>query len=118
MLYEVITQMPVSKVPVTVPAAPADVPVNMPPEQPVVVRNHPATGVDSPDAGSSVAASELSKQAPVGSPGPAAEKPEASAPAAGRSFRDALPGGGHGPLMVELPATGFLMGSAGNSLNS
>jgi formylglycine-generating enzyme required for sulfatase activity len=34
-----------------------------------------------------------------------------------RSFRDVLASGGTGPLMVELPAASYLMGSAGNSLN-
>jgi formylglycine-generating enzyme required for sulfatase activity/CRP-like cAMP-binding protein/chromosome segregation ATPase len=34
-----------------------------------------------------------------------------------RSFRDELSGGGSGPLMVELPAASYSMGSAGNSLN-
>jgi formylglycine-generating enzyme required for sulfatase activity len=37
--------------------------------------------------------------------------------AAGRTFRDSLKDGGRGPLMVELPAASFPMGSAGNSLN-
>ena len=134
-----IPQMPVPEVPVAGSAAPADAPKNIPTERPDapknipterpdapknipterpdVVKHHPATGVDLPDAGSPVAASQSSKQAPAGSQGPVAEKPEAPEPAAVRSFRDALPDGGPGPLMVELPAAGFLMGSAGNSLN-
>jgi formylglycine-generating enzyme required for sulfatase activity len=37
--------------------------------------------------------------------------------AAGRSFSDSLKVGGQGPVMVELPADSFEMGSAGNSLN-
>ena len=36
---------------------------------------------------------------------------------AGRSFSDSLKVGGQGPVMVELPADSFEMGSAGNSLN-
>jgi formylglycine-generating enzyme required for sulfatase activity/CRP-like cAMP-binding protein/chromosome segregation ATPase len=36
---------------------------------------------------------------------------------AGRTFRDALKGGAEGPVMVELPAGNYQMGSAGNSLN-
>jgi formylglycine-generating enzyme required for sulfatase activity/CRP-like cAMP-binding protein len=36
---------------------------------------------------------------------------------AGRSFNDSLKIGGQGPVMVELPADSFEMGSAGNSLN-
>ncbi|RLA02980.1 MAG: hypothetical protein DRQ45_03810 [Gammaproteobacteria bacterium] len=36
---------------------------------------------------------------------------------AGRSFNDSLKVGGQGPVMIELPADSFEMGSAGNSLN-
>ncbi|MEN8207283.1 MAG: SUMF1/EgtB/PvdO family nonheme iron enzyme, partial [Pseudomonadota bacterium] len=36
---------------------------------------------------------------------------------AGRSFNDGLKAGGQGPVMVELPADSFEMGSAGKSLN-
>ncbi len=36
---------------------------------------------------------------------------------AGRTSRDSLKDGGRGPLMVELPAASFPMGSVGNSLN-
>jgi formylglycine-generating enzyme required for sulfatase activity len=43
--------------------------------------------------------------------------PEIPDVVAGRSFRDSLEGGGKGPLMVELPAASYLMGSPGNSLN-
>lgn len=41
----------------------------------------------------------------------------AGPPPVGRSFRDALKGGGKGPAMVELLPAGFQMGSLGNSLN-
>jgi formylglycine-generating enzyme required for sulfatase activity len=41
----------------------------------------------------------------------------ATRPAALRTFRDRLKGGGLGPRMVELPAAVFLMGSGGSSLN-
>jgi formylglycine-generating enzyme required for sulfatase activity/rhodanese-related sulfurtransferase len=34
-----------------------------------------------------------------------------------RSFKDSLKGGSQGPMMVELPAAEYLMGSPGNSLN-
>ncbi|MGB5179454.1 MAG: SUMF1/EgtB/PvdO family nonheme iron enzyme [Gammaproteobacteria bacterium] len=36
---------------------------------------------------------------------------------AGRSFRESLRIGGQGPVMVELPAGSYEMGSSGNSLN-
>ncbi|UCC55951.1 MAG: SUMF1/EgtB/PvdO family nonheme iron enzyme [Gammaproteobacteria bacterium] len=46
------------------------------------------------------------------------ESPTEPAPVtAVRSYRDELRGGGKGPLMVELPAARFMMGSAGNSMN-
>jgi formylglycine-generating enzyme required for sulfatase activity/CRP-like cAMP-binding protein/chromosome segregation ATPase len=46
------------------------------------------------------------------------EAPAEPAPVtAVRTYRDELKGGGKGPLMVELPAAGFMMGSAGNSMN-
>ncbi len=41
----------------------------------------------------------------------------AGPPPVGRSFRDALKGGGKGPAMVELLPASFQMGSLGNSLN-
>ena len=112
-----IPQLLVPDVPVAGSSAPADAPMNIPAERPVVIKNNPAPGVDSPDSASPVVAVQPSQQAPAAAQDPAAEKPETPAPAAVRSFRDALPGGGHGPLMVELPAAGYLMGSAGNSLN-
>ncbi|MGD2055258.1 MAG: SUMF1/EgtB/PvdO family nonheme iron enzyme [Gammaproteobacteria bacterium] len=43
--------------------------------------------------------------------------PDVPAVAAGRSFRDTLESGGKGPVMVELPAASYLMGSPGNSLD-
>jgi formylglycine-generating enzyme required for sulfatase activity/CRP-like cAMP-binding protein/rhodanese-related sulfurtransferase/chromosome segregation ATPase len=113
-----IPQIPEPEKPVAGSAAPVDAPMIIPAEQPpVVIKNNPSTGVGSSDAASPVAASQPSQQAPAASQGPADEQPEVSAPAVVRSFRDALPGGGSGPLMVELPAAGYLMGSAGNSLN-
>jgi formylglycine-generating enzyme required for sulfatase activity len=112
-----IPQLVVPDVPVAGSSAPADAPMNIPAERPVVIKNNPAPGVDSPDSASPVVAVQPSQQAPAAAQDPAAEKPETPAPAAVRSFRDALHGGGHGPLMVELPAAGYLMGSAGNSLN-
>jgi formylglycine-generating enzyme required for sulfatase activity/CRP-like cAMP-binding protein/chromosome segregation ATPase len=112
-----IAQIPKPEALVVGSATPADAPMNIPAEQPVVVKNNPAPGVGSPDAASPVAASQPSQQAPAVSKGPAVDKPETPAPATVRSFRDALPGGDSGPLMVELSAAGYLMGSAGNSLN-
>ncbi len=47
----------------------------------------------------------------------AAQTPAVELPRARRSFRDALSGGGRGPLMLELPAGSFLMGAEGNSLS-
>jgi formylglycine-generating enzyme required for sulfatase activity len=48
--------------------------------------------------------------------GKSAQTPAVELPRATRSFRDALAGGGRGPLMLELPAGTYMMGSAGNSL--
>jgi formylglycine-generating enzyme required for sulfatase activity/rhodanese-related sulfurtransferase/chromosome segregation ATPase len=64
----------------------------------------------------------------VTAPAPVAAKPIAEvvpenvapAPArvtAVRAFQDGLKGGSKGPVMVELPTAGYLMGSPGNSLN-
>ena len=47
----------------------------------------------------------------------AAPVAEQSPVIAGRSFNDGLKVGGQGPVMVELPADSFAMGSTGNSLN-
>jgi formylglycine-generating enzyme required for sulfatase activity/CRP-like cAMP-binding protein/chromosome segregation ATPase len=44
-------------------------------------------------------------------------EPATTAVAAVRSFRDALQGGARGPVMMELPAGSYKMGSLGNSLN-
>ncbi|NNJ95166.1 MAG: SUMF1/EgtB/PvdO family nonheme iron enzyme, partial [Halobacteria archaeon] len=61
---------------------------------------------------SSLPAKPSMPQAAVLSP-PAPADP----PPVGRSFRDALKGGGKGPAMVELLPASFQMGSIGNSLN-
>ena len=98
-------------------AAPVDATTNIPEEKPVIVKNNPSSGVGSPQAAAPVAERQPSQQVPAASRSPAVVKPATPALAAVRSFRDALSGGGSGPLMVELPAASYLMGSAGNSLN-
>jgi len=112
-----IPQMPKPEAPVAAPAAPADTAKNIPAEQPVVVRNAPMPVVGSPEVVPPVASTRPSQQVPAAAQSPVAEKPVTPVLAAVRSFRDALSDGGSGPLMVELPAAGFLMGSGGNSLN-
>jgi formylglycine-generating enzyme required for sulfatase activity len=62
------------------------------------------------------AASSAVAKAPAQTADKAAQPPVAELPKARRSFRDALGGGGRGPLMLELPAGSYLMGSAGNSM--
>ena len=72
----------------------------------------------------------VQRQAPVAEPilvtqqRPAATRPDKTvdveqqtAVTAGRSYRDSLQGGNQGPLMIELPAGSYQMGSVGNSLN-
>jgi len=112
-----IPQMPKPEAPVAVPAAPADTAKNIPAEQPVVVKNTPTPGVGSPEVVPPVASTRPSQQVPAAAQAPVAENPVTPVLAAVRSFRDTLSGGDSGPLMVELPAAGYLMGSAGNSLN-
>ena len=48
---------------------------------------------------------------------PSQTPPAPDLPGARRSFRDALNGEGRGPLMLELAAGSYMMGSEGNSLN-
>ena len=50
-------------------------------------------------------------------PVPAASVDTPPAVTSGRVFRDSLGIGGQGPLLVELPAASYRMGSVGNSLN-
>jgi len=50
-------------------------------------------------------------------PLPAASVDTPPAVTSGRVFRDSLGIGGQGPLLVELPAASYRMGSVGNSLN-
>ena len=57
------------------------------------------------------------QQTPSAVNSPVVDKPHATRVAPVRSFQDELAGGGSGPVMVELPAANYLMGSAGNSLN-
>jgi formylglycine-generating enzyme required for sulfatase activity/CRP-like cAMP-binding protein len=112
-----ILQIPAIEQPVVGSAAPADVATNIQAGQPVAVKNNPAHGSGSPETATPVAASQPLQQVPAASQDPSVDKPVTPALAAVRSFRDELPGGGGGPLMVELPAATYLMGSAGNSLN-
>lgn len=85
--------------------------------QPVAVDKIPELRVKPAVAASRIAAQQPPQHVATATQGPAAASPLAPEPAAVRSFRDALPGGGSGPLMVDLPAAVYLMGSAGNSLN-
>jgi formylglycine-generating enzyme required for sulfatase activity/CRP-like cAMP-binding protein/chromosome segregation ATPase len=112
-----IPQTPKPEVPVAVSAASEDTAKNIPVEQPVVVNNTPITGADSPEVVPPVASSQPSQQVPAAAQAPVAANPVTPVLTAVRSFRDTLSGGGSGPLMVELPAASFLMGSGGNSLN-
>jgi formylglycine-generating enzyme required for sulfatase activity/CRP-like cAMP-binding protein/rhodanese-related sulfurtransferase/chromosome segregation ATPase len=98
-------------------AAPATVPAVAPESVPPAVRESPVpaeafAGV-TPHAIAAPSSAPVQASAPVS----AAGEPAATRLEAGPSFRDALAGGGSGPLMVELPAATYLMGSAGNSLN-
>ncbi|MGD8619280.1 MAG: formylglycine-generating enzyme family protein, partial [Gammaproteobacteria bacterium] len=54
---------------------------------------------------------------PSSRPGKGAAEKETAPVAAVRSFRDSLAGGIKGPVMMELPAATYQMGSPGNSLN-
>jgi formylglycine-generating enzyme required for sulfatase activity/CRP-like cAMP-binding protein len=112
-----IPQTPKTEVPVGGPAVPAVLASHIPVGQPVAAKNTPVPEVASPEITSPVVTTQPSQQVPVAVHGPAPNKPVTPALVAVRSFRDVLPGGGSGPLMVELPAAGYLMGSAGNSLN-
>jgi formylglycine-generating enzyme required for sulfatase activity len=88
-----------------------------------------AEGESTPVRESPVPAGASAEAKPRDATAPSSEPVEASpevsmagqqaavALAAGRTFRDTLAGGGSGPLMVELPAATYQMGSAGNSLN-
>ena len=71
----------------------------------------PNTAIEARPAASSAVA-----KAPAQTADKAAQPPVVELPKARRSFRDALGGGGRGPLMLELPAGSYLMGSAGNSM--
>lgn len=97
-----------------VPAASSPV---TPERKPTAVR-HPAVSRSTSRATPSRGAVTPAKRSSADSPRVPARKTQAArglAPV--RSFRDSLADGGSGPLMVELPAADYLMGSAGNSLN-
>jgi len=83
------------------------------PTEPVVegdVRDKPGTGeVGQAPPAPAVQQAEARTETPV--------QQAAPAPVAGRSFSDRLDNGSSGPLMVEIPAARFMMGSVGNSLN-
>jgi formylglycine-generating enzyme required for sulfatase activity len=83
----------------------------------VVVKNTPTPAVGPTKVVPLAASTRPSQQVPAAAQAPVAGNPVTPVLAAIRSFRDSLSGGGSGPLMVELPAAGFLMGSGGNSLN-
>jgi formylglycine-generating enzyme required for sulfatase activity/CRP-like cAMP-binding protein/chromosome segregation ATPase len=91
------------------------------PEKVVVAPATPAVKVATPPARApeKVVVAPAAPVKPVEKPVPkkVAPAPEPVPPAAPRSFQDSLQGGGKGPVMVELPAGDFLMGSPGNSLN-
>jgi formylglycine-generating enzyme required for sulfatase activity/CRP-like cAMP-binding protein/chromosome segregation ATPase len=101
----------------SVDAVPAAVSPVTPESKPTAAR-HPAvsrsTSPATPSRGAVTPATRSSTESP---PVPARKKQAASGLAPVRSFRDTLVDGGSGPLMVELPAADYLMGSAGNSLN-
>ena len=93
------------------------------PATPVVAASKPAKPVSPP-------VRVLEPVAVVKPPGPVVTEAVAEIPVkeavpeprpkrvtATRSFQDSLKGGSKGPLMVELPANEYLMGSPGNSLN-
>jgi len=84
---------------------------------PAVSREAPAPAEVSAEAAHQGAIGPAAEPVAASPRVPAAGQQAAKDLVAGRSFRDALTGGGSGPLMVELPAAGYLMGSAGNSLN-
>jgi formylglycine-generating enzyme required for sulfatase activity len=102
---------------VVAPAAPAVTATDIRAEQPAVASKMPVPDVARPKPDSRIASIQSSQQVPAAASVAAPEKPAAPAVAPVRSFRDGLPGGGNGPLMVELPAAEYPMGSAGNSLN-
>jgi formylglycine-generating enzyme required for sulfatase activity len=112
-----VPQTPKPEVPVGGSAVPAVSASRIPVGQPVAAKNTPVPEVASPEITSPVVTTQPSQQVPVVVHGSSPDKPVMPALVAVRSFRDSLPGGGSGPLMVELPAAGYLMGSAGNSLN-
>ena len=64
-------------------------------------------------AGDAVSQQEQPDSTETVSPVPAESPPVTAV----RSYRDKLKGGSKGPFMVELPAAGFMMGSAGHSLS-
>jgi formylglycine-generating enzyme required for sulfatase activity/predicted nucleic acid-binding Zn-ribbon protein len=87
-------------------------------KQPVDVRAPVDVVTPGPVAAKPVAETPPENIVPV--PESAPEPAPVSVPApvtATRSFRDDLTGGSKGPVMVELPAAEYLMGSPGNSLN-
>jgi len=101
--------LPATTAPVTTASQPAEVV-----KQPVEVRAPVAVVITSPVAAKPAAENPPEKV--VAAPEPAPESEPAPTTAI-RSFRDDLEGGSKGPVMVELPAAEYLMGSPGNSLN-
>ena len=95
--------LPATIAPVTTASRPAEVV-----KQPVEVRAPVAVVTSRPVVAKSVAETLPEEVVPASEPAPIT---------AIRSFRDDLKGGSKGPVMVELPAAEYLMGSPGNSLN-
>jgi formylglycine-generating enzyme required for sulfatase activity len=118
-------QLPVVTVPdaESMQAVPGDSPmVNAPPAMPHVeveveaasANVEVSASVPDPVAGNSSELDEQHVQAPVEEE---VRNTQRVPVIAGRSFRENLQSGGQGPVMVELPAGSYEMGSIGNSLN-
>jgi formylglycine-generating enzyme required for sulfatase activity/CRP-like cAMP-binding protein/chromosome segregation ATPase len=99
------------------PAVPAVTVTDARDRQSTVVGKTPVSEVARPEPGTRVAPIKPSRQATATARVAAPENPVTPEVAPVRVFRDRLSGGGTGPMMVELPAADYTMGSAGNSLN-
>ncbi len=99
---------------VEVQAPPSPVPQSRTIERPRAILPSAARQQGQATAGSSsiVAAPAIAAPQPASEPDPVRKRLQAAG-----SFRDNLQDGGVAPLMVKLPAAGFMMGSKGNSLN-
>jgi len=116
--YDDPQQLSVSVVPdvESVPAASSELPATEAPQLMQQVE---------PDSKAEPAPVEVSQPGPESAEEPLVQPPKEDVDrvvqqtpvVAGRSFNDGLKVGGQGPVMVELPADSFEMGSVGNSLN-